>query len=214
MPFCTACGYHFNGRGSHCSAHKTYLQDTHDYYASDYRDATPIRNRTGRFRSQPRKPRQIGYYDSYNALDTYNPRTALPSRVFTVDQALRSENLRPLLTAFNHLADTNSIASLTYAISPVGDLSLTAHANLNREQCQVCLQYFPDRQRLDMHHWETVACDKHKICLRQDEVVLHAMSERHSRCFVRNCGSVYRQEGGRWGWKGSVVEDHVRERHG
>jgi hypothetical protein len=201
MPYCTTCGYYFNGRGSHCSLHIPYLQDTYD---------TPIRYRTGRFR-QPRKPRQIGYHDSYNGPDTDDSKLALTSRNFNVGQALRSDNLRPLLTTFNHLADTNSIASLTYNVSPAGDLSLTAHANLAREQCVVCLQYFPDRPHLDTHNWELpVGCEKHGVCLRWEDVEFHAMDERHSRCFVTSCRTRYRKEGG---WRGSVVERHVREWH-
>jgi hypothetical protein len=227
MPFCIKCGIHFNGRGGHCSLHSPYLQDAYDYYTSDYRaDTTPIRYRTGRFRSSlppnsgdRRQRYQTEYHDSYFVPSSiYNPRTPFRSRfsVPKADQAqglptLPGNHLGPLLKTFHHLTDTNSIASLTYTVSPAGDLSLTAHANLTREQCLVCLQHFPDRPHLDTHNWEfPVGCEKHGICLRPEDVEFHAMNENHSRCFVTNCGTRYRKEGG---WRGSVVERHVREWH-
>lgn len=48
------------------------------------------------------------------------------------------------------------------------------------------------------------------MCFGKEEEYFHATSCRHDRCFVKGCGSIYRKEGG---WKGSVVEAHVREWH-
>lgn len=55
-----------------------------------------------------------------------------------------------------------------------------------------------------------MGCEAHGVCLREEDIGWHAAEWRHDRCFVRWCGSVYRREGG---WKGTVIEGHVRGWH-
>jgi len=219
MSYCNTCGIYFDGRGSHCTLHSPYTRDYHNQYPGDYLGPAPIRYRNSHHRH--RKQRQSGYHDKYEALEPYNPKTTLARYVHgghqlvwakTPNPITHSTSLRPITTTFTHLADTHSIASLTYSVSPTGGHSITATANLDREQCPVCLQYFPDRHHLDRHTWEfPVGCEKHRLCMREEEVAWHAQSKRHERCFVRNCERIYRKEGG---WRGSVIEDHVMEWHG
>ncbi|KAF2690491.1 hypothetical protein K458DRAFT_289830 [Lentithecium fluviatile CBS 122367] len=219
MAFCTTCGAQFNGRGNHCTRHSSYLQDYYNQYTSDSHDVVPIKYRTGRFRSSShnrhRKPRQIGYHDSYNALDTYNPQTNEWANNYNgyngSDPITHPTTILPLTTTFDRLANNHSIAELTYSIEPTGKRSITATANPDREQCPVCFQYFADVGRLRAHTWEfPIGCERHRVCLRDEDAAWHAQSERHERCFVRGCTSVYRREGG---WRGIVVENHVKGWH-
>ncbi|KAF2241045.1 hypothetical protein BU26DRAFT_497000 [Trematosphaeria pertusa] len=216
MPFCTTCGSYFDGRGSHCALHNPYLQthyaDTSSPINISYRTGTG-----GRYATPIRRKAKL--YDDYDGmLDTYNDRNAVArysprnSLASLPDPITSPSHLRPLATTFAHLTTHHAITSLTYSVSPTGTRSITATANPDREQCSTCRQWFPDRRRLELHQWEfPVGCEMHSVCLREEDIGWHAVSERHERCFVRGCGSIYRREGA---WKRGVVEGHVRGRHG
>jgi hypothetical protein len=118
---------------------------------------------------------------------------------------------QPLINTFKALSPTHAISSLTYSFTPNGGQSLTAQANFDREKCMVCDTWFPDGQKLESHQWEfSVGCQEHGVCMREEDVQWHGTSERHERCFVRGCHSVYRKEGG---WKGGVIKEHVVSWH-
>lgn len=231
MPHCVDCGSHFIGRGHYCKHHNPYLQT---YYNSS--SSNEVKYRTGALAKysshhRPRKPLTIGFRDSHDSLETYHPHTSSNALALAGydaplpvqptyedydynrrnDPILSTANLKPLGYAFERLSANHAITQLTYAIDVHGTRSVTATANPEREQCSNCGLFFPDRLRLMGHLAEfPVQCDVHGVCLRGDDVLLHADEERHDRCFVRGCLSVYRVEGG---WKGSVVEGHVRGSH-
>ncbi|OAG10258.1 uncharacterized protein CC84DRAFT_1236751 [Paraphaeosphaeria sporulosa] len=120
-------------------------------------------------------------------------------------------SLKPLEYAFEKLSSSHAVTQLTYAIDVHGTRSITATANPEREQCANCGAFFADYHRLKGHYADyPVQCDVHGVCLRFDDVLVHADEDRHDRCFVRACRSIYRLEGG---WKGSVVEGHIRGSH-
>ncbi|KAF2451490.1 hypothetical protein P171DRAFT_401055 [Karstenula rhodostoma CBS 690.94] len=221
MPFCTVCSVPFNGRGSHCAHHKTYYGAS-DSNAINYRTRTLLHDS-----HRPRKPLQIGFRGSHDALVPYRPYASSNSLALAGfdpepshdyegfsykhdgDPVLSS--LKPLGYAFEQLSSMHAVTQLTYSVDAHGTRSVTATANPEREQCTNCGAFFADFHRLKGHYADyPVQCDVHGVCLRLDDVLVHADEERHERCFVRGCRSVYRLEGG---WKGSVVEGHVRGIH-
>jgi hypothetical protein len=211
MPYCSTCGVRFKGHGTHCLLHSTKyhhtstrLQNTYSYN-SDSTNSSGVRFRTGGPRTRFANTHDP-YNDNTNALVRYN-HSGNSIQPYNTTTALA----QPLVATFTTLSHAHAISSLTYSISPQGAHSLSAEANFEREQCSVCRKWFPDHQKLQYHHREfPVGCEEHGICLREEDVQWHGNRERHERCFVRGCGSVYRREGG---WKGVVVERHVREWH-
>ncbi|KAF1846775.1 uncharacterized protein K460DRAFT_284147 [Cucurbitaria berberidis CBS 394.84] len=211
MPYCITCGAYFQGRGSRCVLHNGHRlqarwQDSYNY-SSDSTDPSSIRYRT----DQRRRPRNLRFTNAHETVDQLNnPNTLVHYNHGTLtvpDTALA----QPLVHTFATLSHAHAISSLTYSILPSGGQSLTAEANFEREQCRVCRTWFPDHQKLEYHQRELpVGCDVHGICMRMEDVHWHGTSERHERCFVRGCGSVYRMEGG---WKGGVIEGHVKGWH-
>lgn len=225
MPCCITCGARFQGRGSQCALHnRTYhhrnprWQDNYNYnYSSDSTDPSSIQYlRATQRRTRPRTLRfasntyDTTTYDQYNNSNNNNLTTALVPynhHSGTAETSLAA----PLVQTFTTLSHSHAISSLTYSITPQGSQSLTASANFDREQCPVCKKWFPDQSKLEFHQWEfPVGCDVHGVCLRAEDVMWHGTRERHERCFVRGCGSVYRREGG---WRGGVVEGHVKGWH-
>jgi len=206
MPYCNTCGTRFKGRGSHCTHHSRYKSDAkereHRNHCSDsnnprnIRPFTSQRHPVGRFVDEFHTYNGNGRPTDFNRYSSATDYTALS---------------QPLAQAFPALSHHHAISSLTYSISPNGGRSLTASANFEREQCLVCRIWFPDYQKLHYHNSEfPVGCEEHGICLRRDDVQFHGTSERHERCFLRGCPSVYRKEGG---WRGAVIEGHVLSSH-
>lgn len=213
MPYCTTCGVYFDGRGTHCTLHNPYLQ-AYTARPSSAADIRRIGYRTGTT-PRPRKRFQLGYSSSSDSLAEHDARNTLvrytPAGAVAPYADAIPPPSSPLASAFTLLTHANALTSLTYSVSPHGTHSIIATANPEREQCPVCLQFFPDRRRLDAHLWEfPIGCELHSVCMREEDVEWHAVGERHERCFVKDCRSVYRREGG---WKRSVVLDHVRDWH-
>ncbi|KAH7398212.1 hypothetical protein BKA66DRAFT_437293 [Pyrenochaeta sp. MPI-SDFR-AT-0127] len=212
MPYCITCAARFKGGGIHCAIHNPYRsgnrhQDTQNY-SSDSTNPSSIRYRAD-YRRRSRNLRfenTRDLYDHYN--NTPNALVRYEHGVTTnVDAALA----QPLAYAFTTLSHAHAISSVTYSVTPSGVQTLAAEANFEREQCTVCRQWFPDHEKLQNHQWEfPVGCEVHGLCMRAEDAQWHGTSERHERCFVRGCESVYRREGG---WKGSVVEGHIRGWH-
>lgn len=225
MPYCTTCAARFKGRGNHCALHNPYFfNQSHDHYNynSDSTDPNEIKYRTVRFtdngyhKHKNRVPRNYGNYQLTNDFDYgYDNRNAVVRYNSGYENALNSITStaipQSLTTTFNTLTVNHAVASMTYSVAPSGARSVTAHANLEREQCSSCRKWFPDREKLEYHQLEfPIGCDVHRMCIREEDARWHGTSERHDRCFVRGCHSIYRREGR---WKGSVIEDHVRQWH-
>ncbi|PSN62247.1 hypothetical protein BS50DRAFT_141392 [Corynespora cassiicola Philippines] len=232
MPYCTSCGYFFEGRGNYCGLHNPYYptktRDHHIY--TDSAEPLGIRYGTGRFQNQYSNPhrhrphskvhRAKGHdiYDYNNdALQLDNNQGALTKYNVTNDIAIsnspRSLNtmLHAAATVFQDLAANHAIDHMRFSVAPNGTRYVSAHANKEREQCQTCQKWFPDSMRLDHHKREFGSgCEAHAMCFRDDEAYFHGCDAKHDRCFVRGCASIYRREGG---WKNVVVEDHVRTWH-
>jgi hypothetical protein len=215
MPYCSTCGVRFKGQGTHCLLHSNSFRHTstrlHDYnYNSDSTNSSGICFRTGGSRPRAHFADTHGRYnDTTNALVPYSNHHHHTTQRYNnnTTRALA----QPLVATFEDLSQEHAISSLTYSVMPSGAHTLRAEANFEREQCTVCREWFPDHQRLEDHHYEfPVGCEKHGVCLRREDVQWHGNRERHERCFVRGCQSIYRREGG---WKSVVVERHVRESH-
>lgn len=206
MPYCLTCNTYFQGSGAYCALHKSSLRlrHTQEYYNyssdSSYPGDTHFRTSHGTAGAVAlRRPhRDTGY----NALSHYNQHD-----VPTINTPLA----HTLAQSFAMLQDSHVIASLTYSMARDGAQTVTAHANLEREQCPVCYVWFANHQQLESHQWEyPVGCEVHGVCMRLEDALWHATKERHERCFVRECGTVYRREGG---WRSRVVEEHVKRWH-
>jgi hypothetical protein len=219
MPYCSTCGVRFKGHGTHCFLHTnnsyryttTKLNDQYNYN-SDSTNSSGVRFRTGGPRARFALTHHHTHNQPYNDTNALVPYSQTHHRSNLAYPTTTTTALaQPLVATFTTLSHAHAISSLTYSITPSGAHSLSAEANLEREQCTVCRKWFPDHQKLEYHQWEfPVGCEEHGVCLRQEDVQWHGNRERHERCFVRGCGSVYRKEGG---WKGVVVERHVREWH-
>ena len=215
MPHCLVCGAYFQGRGSQCALHNSHRhrsirrQDLYNY-SSDSTDPSSIRYRTTQ---QHHRPRTLRFADTCNTYGGSNnhANTLVPYDYDGTSINPNTALAQPLVHTFTTLSHAHAISSLTYSILPSGGQSLTAEANFDREQCPVCRTWFPDHQKLEYHQWDLpVGCEVHGMCMRMEDVVWHGTSEKHDRCFVRGCGSVYRKEGR---WKGGVVEAHVKSWH-
>lgn len=214
MPHCLTCHVRFHGRGHYCAFHKSDLRQSHtrEYvnYSSDstYPGDTHFRTSQGTVGTVARRrPHHGDGYNGGHALALYNHNNH--------NQIMHTTNTpfaTTLAESFATLQDTHIIASLTYTVSPSGAHILRAEANLEREQCPICWTWFSSRQKLEYHQYENpVGCESHGVCMRKEDVLWHGTRERHDRCFVNDCPSVYRREGG---WKAGVVEGHVRGWHG
>ncbi|KAF1839377.1 hypothetical protein BDW02DRAFT_150323 [Decorospora gaudefroyi] len=196
MPYCSTCGVRFRGRGSHCVLHTNTYYNNYNYNSDSTNSSGP------RFHTDTRPRTRFATNNTSNALVPYPTTTS-----FNTNTSLA----QPLVQTFTTLSHAHAISSLTYSVTPSGAHSLTAAANFDREQCSVCRKWFPDHEKLGYHARDfPVGCEEHGVCLRQEDVQWHGTSERHERCFVRGCASVYRREGG---WKSSVIDRHVREWH-
>lgn len=212
MPHCAACGVRFHGSGHYCTFHKSSLrrsrtQESYNYTSdSMYPGDTHLRTSQGTVGTVARRrPCNSDGYNDARALALYNSH-------YHNTPTMNTPLAHTLAESFATLQDTHIIASLTYTVTPSGAQTLTAEANLEREQCSVCCVWFPDHRQLEYHHWENpVGCEIHNICMRREDASWHGTQERHNRCFVSDCESVYRREGG---WKAGVVEEHVRGWHG
>lgn len=211
MPYCVVCGNRFKGRGSYCVLHHTSGLD-HAWrpsynYSSDSTDPSSVRCHVDH-RNHYRRLRVSNGDDNY---DPYSNTNALVRYGHGHASKSGTALAQPLVQTFTTLSHNHAISALTYTITPSGAQSLTAEANFDREQCPVCRKWFPDHQKLDDHRYEFPAgCEIHGLCLRLEDVLWHGTSERHERCFIKGCGSVYRKEGG---WKAGVVEGHIRSWH-
>jgi hypothetical protein len=217
MPYCNTCGVRFKGQRTYCLLHSnnhrqtgTRQQDSYNYnYNSESTNSSGLRFTT----REPEGPRRARFANTH---DTYNDNTNALVRYDHGGNIFQPYNAntalaQPLVATFTTLSHAHAISSLSYSITPSGAHTLCAEANFEREQCVVCRKWFPDHQKLRYHQQEfPTGCEEHGICLREEDVQWHGNRERHERCFVRGCGSVYRREGG---WKGVVVERHVREWH-
>lgn len=210
MSRCSICNTLIYGTGSLCALHKSTFRRsrTLDYY--DYSSESSHPANTNYRTSQGsagvaalHRPRHRDGYNNGRALALYSsdrdPRTTTTALATTLSQS------------FTTLQDAHVVSSLTYTITPDGTQTVTAQANLEREQCMICFTWFPNREKLDYHQWEyPIGCAAHGICMRTEDALWHGTNERHERCFLQNCSSVYRREGG---WRSSVVEKHVKAWH-
>ncbi|KAF2630929.1 hypothetical protein BU25DRAFT_220351 [Macroventuria anomochaeta] len=211
MPHCATCSAHFHGPGHHCALHesafrRSHIKQYHNYSSdSTYPGDTHFRTSAGTVGTVARRRRHHhdGYNDAY-ALALYNTNN--------IDvPAMNTPLAHTLAQSFATLQDSHVIATLTYSVTPTGTQTLTAEANLEREQCPVCYTWFPNHEKLEFHQWKNpVGCEAHGICMRMEDALWHGTKERHERCFVQGCGSVYRREGG---WRARVVERHVSRSH-
>jgi hypothetical protein len=213
MPACTICGVRIRGLGSRCAQHRYTGRRYDEYnYSSDSTDPRSTYHRTGtgtRARHAHFADNQdiYGQYDISNALVRYRTHGNAHQSI-----SHPNELAKPLVHVFDRFSNSHAIASVQYSANPSsGDYSLSAQANLDREQCTNCLQWFPDRLKLQYHQQEfPVECEQCNVCLRGDNIAYHATNVEHDRCFVRTCGSDYRRLGN---WKHRYVERHVLARH-
>lgn len=215
MPYCVTCATRFKGGGTYCAIHKPFrssngYQDNYNY-SSDSTDPSSIRYRAD-YRRRPRSLPFANIYGTRHSHGQYNRSSnALVRYEHGATTYANAALAQPLANAFTTLSHAHAISSVTYSVTPSGVQTLAAEANFEREQCNVCMQWFPDHQKLENHQWEfPVGCEAHGMCMRVEDAQWHGTSSKHERCFVRGCGSIYRREGG---WKGSVVEGHVRSWH-
>lgn len=213
MPYCITCSTRIRGPGHHCTLHKPHSRRSHtqEYYNynsdSSYPRDTHFRTSQGTAGIVTRRHahHRAGYNDAH-ALALYNINNPT-NGIHTTSTSLT----HTLAQSFATLQDAHVIASLTYSVTPNGTQTLTAEANLDREQCPTCYVWFANREKLEAHQWyNPVGCEIHGICMREEDAVWHATTERHERCFVQSCGDIYRREGG---WKAGVIERHVKAWH-
>lgn len=223
MPFCSSCGDVFEGRGTFCIYHNPYTfsksHDTGNFPLVKYRTV----GQSGRHKSHKSKDYDdMKHYDqTYDQNYDQNDLSVVPyqqtfnqnfNSTYPYGSQVSSSQLASVAAqTFTRLTSQHAINSMTFSTSPSGMKSVAVTANKEREQCGICRKWFPDHRRLELHHWEhTSGCEVHGICFGKEEEYYHGTSWRHDRCFVKGCGSVYRKEGG---WKGSVIEAHIRESH-
>jgi hypothetical protein len=209
MPYCATCRARFHGGGHHCALHRPSLRRSHIQEHYNYSSDSTHPGDT-HFRTSHGTVGTIARHHLHRDND-YNNSHALALHNQYGMSPMDSSLAQPLAQSFATLQSTHVIASLTYTITPHGIQTLKAEANLEREQCTVCGTWFPNHQKLESHQWDfPVGCEVHGVCMRMEDVQWHGTSERHERCFVRGCQSVYRKEGG---WRAGVVEGHVRGWH-
>jgi hypothetical protein len=213
MPNCAICNVHFPGRGRYCHLHIPCYQST--YNADIYSPLVRYHGRSCSV-SRPCRHRQIGYKDTWNALETYRSNAAINDYNYPYIATCNESITHPAVTSYlnatlEHFSDTHAISSLTYTISPSGAHSVTATANPDREQCRTCCRVYANAEKLQNHKWEfPFGCERHRVCLRQGEVYAHAMARQHDKWFVRGCESLLRREGD---WPRGEVERHVSRWH-
>lgn len=209
MPRCETCNARFNGSGHHCTLHKSdfYRSHTKDHYKYNNGFSYPS-DRHIRISYDTvgavalRRPQQNPGHNDTQAISLYD---------YNNTSAISAPIVHALAQSFATLQDTHVIASLTYTVAPSGAHVLSAEANLEREQCPTCYVWFSNHEKLRYHQLENpVGCEAHGVCMRLEDALWHAMKERHERCFVRGCVSLYRREGE---WRTWAVEDHVRKWH-
>ncbi|KAH7130300.1 hypothetical protein B0J11DRAFT_248692 [Dendryphion nanum] len=225
MPYCISCGDAFTGPGSLCVFHnptafsKTQM-DTYNKYDNNNLPLIKYRTSGQGSRHKPHKHREyenFNYYDQSieQTFDQFHDTNDLSLAPYyhnhTNDHQHSPSHLNHAAQTFTRLTSQHAINSLTLTSTPAGLKTISVIPNKDREQCPVCRKWFPDAERLRMHRWEySSGCEVHGICFGREEEAFHASKCRHDRCFVKGCPSLYRKEGG---WKGSVVEGHVKEWH-
>ena len=200
MPHCAVCCTRIYGPGHYCTLHKPRVrrQRTREYYNynsdSTYPGETHFRTSAGTAGTVARRRNQ-----------TYNGQT------YTDTPSLSLPLAYTLAQSFAALQDTHIINSVSYCVTSSGAQTLNVDANLDREQCSICLMWFPNHEKLMWHQADNpVGCEVHGLCMREEDAVWHGTQTRHDRCFVRGCETVYRREGG---WRSGVVERHVKACH-
>lgn len=205
MPLCS-CGEWFRGTGTRCPRHR------HTYnYNSDSTDRSSVHRHISA-RVRPRHAHFVDddlhvRYNSGQALIRYtNHGNGYISNTQSNDLA------QSVVSVLETSSDTHAIAMAEYSVNPsTGTYSFSAQANLDREQCTVCSQWFPNRYKLECHQYEfPIGCEECRVCLRRDSVAYHADTEKHDRCFVRDCESDVRRFGN---WRSRFVKRHVVETH-
>lgn len=72
---------------------------------------------------------------------------------------------------------------------------LKVEMNPERLQCPCCRQWFFNAPGRQQHHFDLPGnCDSCRLCFRADDVVQHAATFQHSRCFIPGCKSNFRIE--------------------
>lgn len=233
MPYCMRCRASFRGPGRYCGRHginegrdRRYPYNAYEHfnYNSDSTDPAG-----GHMRSRQRDPpSRMRFADEHGGQDMYESNDNYASRGdhnlggrhdrrtgviryghgdFNVDTSLH----QPLVYTFNTLSRAHAIRSMTYNVSPLGDRSVTAEANMEREMCHICKHWFPDHERLEYHQQEfSAGCEEHRKCMRPEDAMYHASREKHDRCFVRGCYSAFRREGD---WRASAIVEHIGKYH-
>ena len=206
MPLCW-CGERARGTGTRCARHR------HTYnYNSDSTDISSVRRHIG---TRARHP-HIHFADDINPHARYDPGQALMPYTSHdngyISSAQSNGLAQSVVRVLETSSDTHAIAMAEFSVTPsTGTYSFSARANLEREQCTVCLQWFPNGYKLECHQQEfPIGCEECRVCLRRDNVAWHADTEKHNRCFVRGCESDYRRFGN---WKSRFVERHVKDTH-
>ncbi|KAH9874442.1 hypothetical protein IAQ61_003631 [Plenodomus lingam] len=185
MPYCMRCRASFRGPGRYCGRHginegrdRRYPYNAYEHfnYNSDSTDPAG-----GHMRSRQRDPpSRMRFADEHGGQDMYESNDNYASRGdhnlggrhdrrtgviryghgdFNVDTSLH----QPLVYTFNTLSRAHAIRSMTYNVSPLGDRSVTAEANMEREMCHICKHWFPDHERLEYHQQEfSAGCEEHR----------------------------------------------------
>lgn len=211
MAACTICSTWIRGPGNRCTQHRYVRNRYDDYnYSSDSTNARSARHSTG---TGTRPHRFSNNQDIYGQYDTSNAlvRHRIHSNAHR-SSSHPNELARPLVHVFDRFSNTHAVASVQYSANPSsGSYSISAQANLDREQCTNCREWFPDGLKLQYHQQEfPIECEQCNICLRYDNIAYHATDVKHERCFVRGCESDYRTVGN---WRHRYVERHVLGRH-
>lgn len=88
---------------------------------------------------------------------------------------------------------------------------VTFHANKDREQCGTCEKWFPHRRQLDRHKGDKpIGCSACRQCFAKDDILIHASTQRHFRCFVPGCKDMLRLKTASSNYE---VETHVQKAH-
>jgi len=207
MPLCW-CGERARGTGTRCARHRSttqaYAYNSDSASIGHRHTGTRARHRHAHF---PGDDNLLAHYDTGRALVRYsNHGNGYISNA-------QSNNLaQSVVQVLETSGDTHALSMAEISVNtPTGTYSFSAQPNLDREQCTVCNQWFPNRYQLECHKHEfPVGCEKCRVCLRRDSVVWHADMKKHDRCFVRDCESEVRRFGG---WRSHFVERHIVETH-
>ena len=89
--------------------------------------------------------------------------------------------------------------------------ALKVEMNPDCIQCPCCRRYFFNAPARQQHHHDFPGnCDKCRLCFRLDDIVDHASTFQHSRCFVPGCTSNFRIERI---YTNNEIYDHVLAEH-